>query len=201
MKKSLIVFFVLSFSVLACHNEVSPEPKPLPTEFPAPKPTSPPSPTPTPTPTPIDYEYSGPSELQPYVNSFVNVGAVYGQKLDLSDITIQFGDLSQYGSGVIGLCEMGYRKPLITLNESWWNRVDRQQRELLLVHELGHCSLKRPHRTDTVKSRPLSIMYPLIISNSTYLGFKEEYDRELYTYGSELIDEEPVVYICDDLGA
>jgi hypothetical protein len=193
-------FFILLLLFTGCSSP--PVPTSAPTQSPTPTPTATPTATPTPTPSPsptsVDYPYIGPTELQPYVNKFIDYGAKYGRNLDVSDVIIQFGSLAQYGSGVIGLCELSGSMPRVTLNDKWWYQVDQTQRLLLFLHELGHCSLYRQHLTSkNTDGNPVSIMYPLIISNSTYVPNKDAYDRELYTKSS-LVDEDQDTFICTE---
>jgi hypothetical protein len=200
----LFIVFLL-FILTGCHSEDEiqlPAPSPTPTiPAPSPKPTPTPTPTPEPTPTPpsVDHPYIGPSELQPYVNKFVDYGMKYGRDLDVSEIIIQFGNLSKYGSGVIGLCELSTgSNPTVTLNDTWWDKVDDTQRLLLVLHELGHCSLYRMHLNTKNNNIPVSIMYPLIISSSTYLPRKNEYDKELYTSSSLKTGANNDTFICTE---
>jgi hypothetical protein len=94
--------------------------------------------------------YQGPTLFQPYMNSFAHDAGTYKRPVDLSDIEINFGDLSAYGSSVIGLCQTSSnRNDIVTINQSWWNRVSETQRNLLVHHELGHCELYRPPPDDT----------------------------------------------------
>lgn len=220
MKHIALLFLVITFA--GCNDpNIDPIPNPLPTVEvsptppPTPAPTPEPSPTPTPTPTPspspspsptppapTDHAYIGPAELQPYVNTFVDLGAVYGRDLDVSKITLQFGELTQYGSGVIGLCETGYGSdPVVTLKGSWWSTVSTAQRTLLVLHELGHCSLYRDHRT-TVDSNgvPVSIMYPIILTTSVYNANKTAYDTELYTFEGLSVGNATHICTPSDLG-
>jgi hypothetical protein len=148
------------------------------------------------------------------MNSFAHDAGTYKRPVDLSDIEINFGDLSAYGSSVIGLCQTSSnRNDIVTINQSWWNRVSETQRNLLVHHELGHCELYRPHRTTLGSDgNPISIMYPVILSSSVYQAKAGDYLSELYLYGwsTEVAasdkkskkDQNPHIHICtpEDLG-
>jgi hypothetical protein len=182
-----------------------------PTTTPTVKPTVTPSPTPTTTPTttPSDL-YTGPAEVEKYVLKFVDDGKAQGVDVlpDMKNpkLQIQIQSLSAYGSNTIGLCESGGSTRRVTFDPTFWNSVDETQRELLAHHELGHCVLYRPHRSDTLSTGAYaSIMYPIIMQNTTYTKNYAYYINELFTWSSTgqikgaLTDtNQPTVHICND---
>jgi len=153
-------------------------------------PTPVPSPTPTPSPTTNTTDlYTGPAEIAKYVQKFIDDAKIQGVDVvpDMKGpkLTIQIAGLSNYGSSVIGLCESGTNLRRVTLNPSFWNSVNDTQKELLVHHELGHCVLYRGHDTSTTASGAVdSIMYPVIMSSSTYLNNYAHYQVELFTMGA-----------------
>lgn len=221
MKKTLSVFLVL-LSLTACGKKDDPKPQPTPDPTPSSVPTPTPTVTPTPDPTPIpdptptpspspdpsptpDPEplFKGPKELGKYVNKFVADGMI--QKLNVIPnmknpmLEIQLASLKQYGQYVIGLCESGGNQRRVTFDPSFWNSVDETQKELLAHHELGHCVLGRPHRTDLLKDKTYaSIMYPVIMKNTTYMGNFDYYQNELYTWQGSEAPGSSQVYICNE---
>jgi hypothetical protein len=164
-----------------------------------------PAPTGSDSPTNATGLYVGPADVEKYVSKFVDDAKAQGvdvtPDMDNPKLIIQFGDLSAYGSSVIGLCESGSNQRTVTFNPSFWNSVDDTQRELLAHHELGHCVLYRPHRSDLLQSGAYaSIMYPIIMSNSTYTGNYAYYQQELFgNAGAVQLDEngkqKKVIYI------
>jgi hypothetical protein len=187
--------------------------QPAPTPIPDPKPSSSPTPTPTPTPsptTPASELYEGDAAFAPYVQKFVADAALQGvdlvAEMKADPVVIQLGSLDYLGSGVIGLCETGYGSRTVTLEPDFWGQISDTQDELLMHHELGHCILYRPHRSALLSTgREASIMNPIIMSSSTYLGNYDYYQNELYTYSAAQSDarvaapEEggPTQHICD----
>lgn len=211
MNSFILILFVL-FSA-SCNNTnpiPNPEPElipiePIPTETvtpsPSPEPTETPSPEPTssPTPSPLPTNYSGPIEFKIYVDKFVADGLIQGNRVDMVNpiTTIRFGNLSNYGSSVIGLCESTRTWRRVTINPTFWNRVSEASRELLMHHELGHCNLFRRHRTDLLSTgKYASIMYPTIMTSSTYLDNYDYYQEELFTWNA-LDDGRPRIHICE----
>lgn len=173
-----------------------PVPDPIPTEVP--NPPNPPVPEPTAPPSPEPVFYLGDAEFQPYVNKFIADGLIQGVPLSTKspDLHINFGDLSQYGAGVVGLCDMSSGRS-ITISTKFWNNVSDVQKELLLHHELGHCVLYRPHREDKfADGREKSIMYPIILKESVYTPNYDYYQKELYTFSG--LSLSPNTYICGE---
>jgi hypothetical protein len=165
-------------------NPIPIEPAP-----PGPGPDPTPAPTITPTPGPTGRLYIGPDEVEKYVNKFVDDGKIQGVDVvpDMSGPTleIRIASLDAWGGSVIGLCETGSGKRRVTFDPDFWNSVSDTQRELLAHHELGHCVLYRAHRTATLSGGAYaSIMYPVIMGSSMYLGNYDYYQQELFTYGA-----------------
>ena len=184
----------------------TPAPIPIETPAPTPTPTVTPTPIPTPIPTPTQGQlYIGPADLAKYVNKFVDDAKSQGIDV-LPDMTnptleIQIGSLDSYGASVIGLCETGSGKRRVTLDPDFWNSVSETQRELLAHHELGHCVLYRGHRTTLLTSGAYaSVMYPIIMSSSTYTNNYDYYQEELFTYAASSPANganQEVVHVCD----
>ena len=203
--------------------EVPKEPPVLPTPKASPSvlPTSLPSPVPSPTSTvtpvplpspgvPTSQLYSGDAALAKYVQKFVDDAAKQGVALTAgmkaNPVKIKIGSLDYLGAWVIGLCETGYGSRTVTFDPDFWNSVSETQRELLAHHELGHCILYRPHLTTLLSNgAEKSIMYPYIMSSSTYLNNYDYYQQELFSgYGarSSLFEspdpsEEVTQHVCD----
>jgi hypothetical protein len=147
------------------------------------------------------------AEVDPYVQMFIDIGRE--NKSDIvkmmksgAKLKIQIAKLDNLGSTVIGLCETGSGSRTLTLDPDFFRpSQDPMQNYLLVAHELGHCILFRPHRSDTGiipdgtgHNHELSIMYPIIMGTPQYTTHKPYYDDELY---NELdVSGEPKVYIC-----
>lgn len=186
------------------------QPLPIPTSTVQPVPTTTPSPTPSPTPSvspspiPTDSLYIGPSSLQPYVVKFVEDAQIQGldvlPEMKNPTLQVQIASLSAYGSSVIGLCETGTGQRRVTFDPNYWNSVSDTQREILAHHELGHCVLYRAHRNNVLSSGAYaSIMYPIILTSSTYLANYAYYQNELFTWNAAQAPQNgsSVVHICN----
>lgn len=94
-------------------------------------------------------QYSVPAEIEPYVQTFRAEAGRRKRVIAADNLIIRFGILQ--GNAVCGECltEAG-KTPRITLSAdvSCWKNANSDQRECLVFHELGHCLLNRPHRSD-----------------------------------------------------
>jgi hypothetical protein len=147
-------------------------------------PISPPTSTPT-----LDQVYTGPAEVQKYVIQFIDDAKTLGIDVlpDMQNpkLEIRISSLDSYGASVIGLCETGGNKRRVTFDPEFWNLVSETQKEILAYHEFGHCVLNRPHRPDLLDAGAYaSVMYPVIMSSSTYTNNYSYYQEELFTWNS-----------------
>ncbi len=161
-------------------NRGFPDPAPLPSATPSLLPTG-------------NAHYTGPAEMQKYVNLFVADAAIHGVDVSANlknpALTIQIASLSAYGASVIGLCETGGGMRRVTFEPNFWNAASETQRELVVLHELGHCILYRGHLSTTLASGAYaSIMYPVILSSATYLANQSHYLQELFGSSAEVSD-------------
>jgi hypothetical protein len=175
---------------------------------PLPLPTATSSPDPSPVPT--EGLYEGPESVNAYVVKFVEDAEKQGRNVlpEMTDptLTIRIASLDHLGASVIGLCETSGNLRRVTFDPDFWNNVSETQRELLAHHELGHCVLYRPHRSATLSSGAYaSVMYPLIMSSSTYLNNYDYYQEELFASAASVAvgveSDRSTVHICnlDDL--
>jgi hypothetical protein len=145
--------------------------------------------------------------MESYVLKFIDDAKIQGvdvvPELTSPQLEIQIAKLDAYGSSVIGLCETGPNLRRVTFDPDFWNGVSETQREILAHHELGHCMLYRPHRTDLLSAGvPASIMYPSIFASTTYLNNLSYYQQELFSQSdlAETVDRfTPTMHICDPL--
>lgn len=96
----------------------------------------------------------------------------------VANIVVEYGDLEE---GVIGLCTIEPRAtPLITIDRTYWATASNIEKETLMFHELGHCRLKRKHKSEEDNNQPVSIMYPRSIWN--YYQYRPPvYQDELFS--------------------
>lgn len=213
IRHRVILSAFVALGLSACNQEAmtvnpdwidqSPTPAPTTTTTPTPTPTPTSTGTPSPTPTGSDL-YTGPADVEKYVLKFIDDAKAQGldvmPELSNPKLQIQIAKLDQYGASVIGLCETGGIRR-VTFDPDFWNSVSETQRELLAHHELGHCILYRPHLTSTLSTGAYaSIMYPIIMSSSTYNNNYAYYQQELFSIHPSLALADAnasTVHVCD----
>lgn len=92
--------------------------------------------------------YQVPAEVEPYVKKFREEASRRGKTQAITNLIVTFGTLQ--GEEACGECVLAPgRTPRITLssNTFCWKTLPNDVREALVFHELGHCVLKRGHKT------------------------------------------------------
>jgi hypothetical protein len=98
---------------------------------------------------PEPIQYSVPAEVEPYVQSFRDEAKKRNNSVSTDNLIITFG--ASQSEDVCGQCTLESGKPphiIINKDGSCWQQANQHERECLLFHELGHCLLKRAHKTD-----------------------------------------------------
>lgn len=119
-------------------------------------------------------------EFAPYVERFEEASRVNGTPLEVTDLVIRFGEMQTRTER--GACEIADNAtPVIMLREDTWALMDEAEREELLFHEMGHCVLRRTHKSElNGKGLPGSIMNPYLIRGHIYQKNQSYYLRELF---------------------
>lgn len=112
------------------------------------------------------------SEFKQYVDHFESVSGIG------INYNILFNTLE---SNILGRClrySDGNRQ--IEINIVTWKMLDKEEREELLMHELGHCSLDKRHNEEKLENKcPKSIMYPYGFGYPCYTLSNVYYENEL----------------------
>lgn len=98
---------------------------------------------------PEPVQYTVPAEVEPFIQAFRNEAQKRNNAVSTANLIITFGT-TQSGD-VCGQCLLQSGKtPRITLNNDafCWQQASQYERECLIFHELGHCLLKREHKTN-----------------------------------------------------
>jgi len=126
--------------------------------------------------------------FKPYVEKFEAYGKseLGSESFKVGDVPINFGDTENDDfDGVCFTYPNGDKE--IIIKKSWWDRNSETQREILILHELGHCQLGRTHDEQKAevdgKEVPVTIMNSTIPLSSHYKDYKDGYLNELYTHG------------------
>ncbi len=141
---------------------------------------------------PIDV-YQVPAAIEPFVERFVQEAAARGISLNVTNLVVEIGLLTDEDEDVAGTCTNGgLTTPLIRLDttKNWWSNGD-MIREEVIFHEFGHCLLGRPHQDDVLPNGDFaSIMRtksPGLYAFYEFLDVNLSYKRDYYL--SELFDE------------
>jgi len=111
--------------------------------------------------------YSAPPELDTYVQTFLKEASSRGRPIDLYEegLVVNFGTLPR---GKAGSCRPNDYPKKVTIDAAQWKKLDEQQREALVFHELGHCILNRDHNNNTL---PFGECASLMDGNEEESGF------------------------------
>jgi len=130
-------------------------------------------------------------EFADYVTLFENITGE-----DVEDIPINFGSMEK-GSNVntVAQCRAWTAAGVILyaeviVKESYWIKASNNSRETLILHELGHCSLARPHTKELMVygeiTVPKSLMHPFNVGEHYYYSPNRiHYLTEMNTYAKE----------------
>jgi len=117
------------------------------------------------------------------LSAFEEAARVEGRAIDTSNLVIEFG---QVEPGKAANCQITDQGPIVQVKESIWTGYDREDREALIFHELGHCLLGRQHVADTLVEKPdgywapRSLMVRNCVRGQMYQIYRSDYVRELF---------------------
>lgn len=130
--------------------------------------------------------------LQQSLTNFINYGQQYGFIFNPPNgLVMEFNPASAFRGNTlftteIGECDVEDNEPnTVRISSDFWATATDTSKEILTLHELGHCLLNRNHDTNLVPSMgniPESIMYPTILTDYEYLANKNYYLQELFTH-------------------
>ena len=131
-------------------------------------------------------------ELLPFVTRFQKEARVYlGVPFIVPDMNIHFQ--RQIDGPAIAWCLrdahkqiFGYvlytRKPRIMVDKDVWDSLSPYEKEQLMFHELGHCTLQRDHLDTVVNNKQISLMHSAgFIEDAYYIVNRKRYLTELFT--------------------
>lgn len=113
--------------------------------------------------------------FSPYVQKFEEVT---GAK---NDTPISFDDLTYPTIGNCTRNDAGYR--LVKVSRPYWSAASDDQKEYLILHELGHCVLNAKHIDVFVDGCPISIMSKYAFGDTNcYRTRRQYYFDQLKSY-------------------
>lgn len=112
-------------------------------------------------------------DMIPFINYFTQLTSVQ------VDIPINYGNTGEK----LGVCSVNGQYKWITINEKWFKSHSDEDKLVLVLHELGHCVLNKPHVDGYMRDGcALSIMNTYHIGSYCFL-LHEEFYLEDYLYG------------------
>jgi hypothetical protein len=102
------------------------------------------------------------------------------EPVKVRDLIIKFDKLDKPN---IGQCRIWPgRTPVIAVDPDNWAVASDTEKEVLMLHELGHCVLRREHKADlSPNGTPISMMYPTVVVKYDYEDYKLYYLYELFS--------------------
>jgi hypothetical protein len=125
--------------------------------------------------------YSVDPQLEPLVQAFRDASRAHGNPQDVTSLEMKFvpaGSLRAKSEYATGYCQGG----TIEIDERAFKYSSKEQQELVVFHELGHCVLGRSHKNEMSQGMPTSVMHPNIADYyQVWDAKREELLRELFT--------------------
>lgn len=119
-------------------------------------------------------------EYEKYVKIFEEESNKTNNHVEVKNLIVT--SVSEIGGTIIAQCgKYWLPSPKITVSKKMWDTLNETEKEMVFLHELGHCLLDRQHYDAlTDIGDPASLMAPFIFSPLTYLNNKEYYIKELF---------------------
>jgi hypothetical protein len=124
--------------------------------------------------------------IQPFFTQFKIEAESENVTVFIGNIAADFGDVAKYasvpGEVVFAVCVRGWDiQSKLVVNKELWDLADKNYREAIIFHELGHCALEREHeerQRDDAKG-PLSLMFHAP-DPEAYAAMRRYYIHELF---------------------
>lgn len=120
------------------------------------------------------------TQYKKYVDLFEQESRNVGHPTTVGRLSIT--SVFTLGGYRLAQCRMyNFPYPSIQVSLYWWEKLNETEKEMCLLHEIGHCRLKRMHLDDLYSDgRHKSIMNAEMFEAKVYLDHREEYIRELF---------------------
>lgn len=113
-------------------------------------------------------------ELKPYFDRFDKFAGIFGKKPYYRLLSISFSKGEPHNQGVVGYCSKIFRTfRSIVIYKPMWDNLSPVQKEVTVMHELGHCALDKPHKPDT-------IMNETILNSNIYVILFDKLIKDLF---------------------
>lgn len=125
-------------------------------------------------------------EFSPYVDNFVRASKIYSADTvvlsRLPSLKMAFGNTRKFDPKFVGVCQTATNNVII--DKPHWEKLNNQEKQALIDHELGHCLLGRAHRHKALAINetlfPKSLMYPHTMRGTVSTEEYDEFRKELF---------------------
>jgi hypothetical protein len=121
-------------------------------------------------------------EFEPYIRF---IPMTISSIIKDSHLVVKFGDIKD--REVLAFCAKDYdlfgnvNRRLVLVDKTHWDRLLPKSRQILILHELGHCLFNSKHdETLRADGCPQSMMYPTLVSTSCIDKYYAEYVLQLF---------------------
>lgn len=125
--------------------------------------------------------------FEEYFDRFVNLSALNGGPLAVTDLIIEFRRLDAFAA----LCQTeDGETPMISVDPLTWTQLNSTDRQNVIHHEIGHCVLRRNHQEGEIADIhgspiPDSLMNSNLVSSATFLLNRDYFERELFLVSNQ----------------
>ena len=125
-------------------------------------------------------------------------------KSEAIPIRFQYLGYSSQGGGVTGMCRVWTNTDgelisrYVEIDPVFWASADEPQKQNLIFHEFGHCSLRRPHRPEVKAGVPVSLMFPDLLSGELFFDHMRTYLGELFSNSYLRSQQAPQMFAVKD---
>lgn len=121
------------------------------------------------------------SSLKKYLITYISEAQKRNIELEQKEILMIFGNTStSEDPEVIGFCQDVGAYNYIVIDKVFFEDSNEEEREMLILHELGHCIGKRDHCDLLQDGFPVSLMHSRMFSDDFYKKNRENLLNELF---------------------
>jgi hypothetical protein len=125
--------------------------------------------------------FSPPEDMGAYIRLFESYAKLYDYQIQYPSQGIKVLMSTEMSDEILGQCYVQSKDAIVTFNAKTWAKLDAIQREMLVMHELGHCVLNLPHdASKDEKGRPTSIMHPSADDPTAYYRCTDCFIKNLF---------------------
>lgn len=119
--------------------------------------------------------------LKPFLDMYYAEAEKRGITVDRKEVVLVFGHTkAREDDDTIGFCAEAGNVPQMVIDEETYQSYNQSEREMLILHEIGHCVGKRDHCEVMENKQPISLMYSKMFDVRYYDVHREGLMNELF---------------------